>query len=617
MIRKAGTPKNERQPVILAMGPYFGHAGQGPPGTDPTREAVPNAYYEELISEGKIFERGYTLVQADLRGFGGSEGCNDFGGKGEQADVKAAVEWAAAQRWSNGKVGQFGKSYDGWTPVMGLATKPKGLAASVIQAPVVSGYRALYMNGVHYNAGWYITPGLYQAADLQPPSVFDSPEYFQHAALGTNPACYALNIGLQTALMDPDDALGFWKERDIIAAASESSVPTLWEHGLVDANAKSDNFLDVYSKLRGPKRVWTGQWEHDRPTKELIGRKGFYEESVRWFDRWLKGLGPAEAPIENDPGAEVQDGGTHTWRAEPSWPPQDARPFALAVNPGTHVQTIGNSASGGGPNGLGAGTTGQGIWSVSPVLPHHVHLAGTPRLALDVTTSAPRANLFAVLYDIDAAGKAQVLTRGAYAVRSSGNVAFDLYPQDWTFLAGHRIALLMATSDDEWFQPVPIPLPVEIEGGALSLPFLTYTRSATLPGKGTSAESTRLAPFAVDAATLAAGAAKFALPPALVEPAAAALPVTQTPAVRKQPKLSVTLRRTGVRRLVASGRGPAGLKLRVRIVRRGKTVATRRVTIPASRRWRATFRVRGTGLRAVVSARVAGTSLRVTSRGSR
>ena len=32
-------------------------------------------------------QRGYTFVMVDLRGFGGSSGCLDWGGPGEQADV--------------------------------------------------------------------------------------------------------------------------------------------------------------------------------------------------------------------------------------------------------------------------------------------------------------------------------------------------------------------------------------------------------------------------------------------------------------------------------------------------------------------------------------------------
>ena len=41
-------------------------------------------------------KQGYTFVMVDLRGFGGSTGCLDWGGPGEQSDVVNAVKWAAS-----------------------------------------------------------------------------------------------------------------------------------------------------------------------------------------------------------------------------------------------------------------------------------------------------------------------------------------------------------------------------------------------------------------------------------------------------------------------------------------------------------------------------------------
>ena len=67
----------------------------------------------------------------------------------------------------------WGKCYDGWTQVMALAAKPKGLAAVVIQSPIIDGYRTLYMNGVHYDSGWYATPALYQGIDATAAAALD------------------------------------------------------------------------------------------------------------------------------------------------------------------------------------------------------------------------------------------------------------------------------------------------------------------------------------------------------------------------------------------------------------------------------------------------------------
>ncbi len=96
--------------MILAIGPYLGHAGQtgvvGPvQGTsyDPVGPSTgPSDRFHDLVVGGRLMERGYTFVMVDLRGFGGSTGCLDWAGPGEQADVVKAVErrntGAAARR---------------------------------------------------------------------------------------------------------------------------------------------------------------------------------------------------------------------------------------------------------------------------------------------------------------------------------------------------------------------------------------------------------------------------------------------------------------------------------------------------------------------------------------
>src|SRR3712207_168248 len=123
ILKPKGVEEGKKLPAIVSVGPYFAHSGSTPDGPTPTNEG-PTLRWADLIEGGKIFERGYALIQVDLRGFGASAGCNDFGGTGEQTDVKRAVEWTVQQPWSNGKAGLYGKSYDGWTGVMGLDEKP-------------------------------------------------------------------------------------------------------------------------------------------------------------------------------------------------------------------------------------------------------------------------------------------------------------------------------------------------------------------------------------------------------------------------------------------------------------------------------------------------------------
>src|SRR3954470_10035023 len=193
VLRPANLPANARTPVILSIGPYFNHSGQtGPAGPvegtpyTPTGEAGPSPRFLCFIQSAHLMERGYTWVQVDLRGFGGSSGCLDWGGPGEQADVKAAVEWAARQPWSTGKVGMYGKSYDGVTGLIGIAQQPQGLAAVVSQEPVYDLYRYLYSNRVRFENS-LATPALYDMIAATPGAAGDTLAY--NLASLNSPVC--------------------------------------------------------------------------------------------------------------------------------------------------------------------------------------------------------------------------------------------------------------------------------------------------------------------------------------------------------------------------------------------------------------------------------------------
>jgi predicted acyl esterase len=481
----ASSKKGQKHPVILSIGPYFGSGSQGAPAYDPM-EAGPSDRFNDLIEQGEIFEKGYALVYVDSRGFGSSGGCNDLGGKGEQMDVKAAVEWAAAQPWSTGKVGMWGKSYDAWTQVMGLATSPKGLAATVIQSPLIDGYRLAFENGVHWAATWYITPGLYAAYDVIPPSTQDaSPDEFAQSTVGTatNPQCYALNM---TQTVNPDKATAYWQERDIVKAAGASKVPSLWSFGFNDVNTKPTNIFDVYSKLTGPKRAWFGQWDHVRGNEDmLVGREGFMDEAMNWFDHYLKGK-----PLKVLPKHEIQDGDGN-WRTEASYPPADAVARTMPIKPGSYDDERGNSAS---------NPTGSSTWSVSQPAPHDARLAGLTKLTVDATTSSPLGgNLVGLLYDVAPDGSARLITRGAYKLPASGTTTFEMWPADWLLPKGHRLAVQLSAEDSMVYAPTYTRSTVTIKQGSVALPLLTNKRVSNLEGDEASAQGGVASPTLAEA----------------------------------------------------------------------------------------------------------------------
>lgn len=74
--------------------------------------------------------KGYAVVGVSVRGTGCSGGTFDFFEPQQALDGYDAVEWAAAQPWSDGRVAMVGKSFPGITQLFVAAQKPPHLVAA-------------------------------------------------------------------------------------------------------------------------------------------------------------------------------------------------------------------------------------------------------------------------------------------------------------------------------------------------------------------------------------------------------------------------------------------------------------------------------------------------------
>src|SRR5713101_6564217 len=72
---------------------------------------------------------GFVVIQVDTRGTGKSPGYLDPRSPREIVDYCDAIEWAATQPWSNGKIGLLGISYYAAGQWMIAAERPPHLAA--------------------------------------------------------------------------------------------------------------------------------------------------------------------------------------------------------------------------------------------------------------------------------------------------------------------------------------------------------------------------------------------------------------------------------------------------------------------------------------------------------
>jgi uncharacterized protein len=548
VLRPKGATDADKTPVILSIGPYFNHSGQtGPAGPaegtnyDPVGpNAGPSERFQDFVEGSGLLQKGYSFVMVDLRGFGGSNGCLDWSGPGEQADVVNAVGWAASRPWSTGKVGMYGKSYDALTGLIGVDKRPAGLAAVVAQEPVYDDYRYLYGDGMR-RLNSTATPALYDGIAATPGPLTDSPNY--NVASLNNPACLALNFAAQAG--DDNHDSDFWKLRNLIPGAAGSKVPLFLTQGLTENNTVADGLQEYLKNHTGYERGWLGPWEHVRGNEQCasgdgstgcddsnvgrlkMGRAGWFDEVMRFYDRYLKGQKPTVA----DPPFAVQtnDG---KWRAEKQWPPADVRMYTTPLKGGIYVDQAQSVATGWDATSSLATSNGtnpsdptvqSGVWTVSKPLQYDAHLSGEPTASIDVTTTVPNANLVIDVYDLslDANGNwtGPLVTRQGHLVRSPGasTIPLTLWGADWKLKAGDRIGVRVTDNNQDWWlMAAPSGQPVTVRGGSITLPFLQHLRTQTIQGD----PGVQLAPYlathiATAPSAAVSSAVAFGLPSAM------------------------------------------------------------------------------------------------------
>lgn len=430
-------PEGTRVPVVVWAGPYF------PDLADvPVREA-------EGTTEGAFYldtfvPHGYALAVVPLRGSGGSGGCFDFFGPKERADVDQAVRFLGEAPWSTGDVGMVGLSYEGVAALHVAAAGNPHLSTMAILAPEPELYDHFVRNG---------TPSVVMGPGATTGSiaVFSlSPYGFNGGGLSRDPerivasancpdAVEALSSSLLVSLTGEPDPLGYWatrNQRPLVESNYRGSLFLL--HGFNDQtafphlNSPWDRRL---AELGIEVKVWWGQFGHVHPDKRPgdpswnpTPRWDYAEMLLRWFDHELKGAGDV------DVGSRVQVADTlGRWRAEETWPPADATPLTLYLEPNGGLSALEPDATGDHvlvPDAARAITplpvkgghdpvpSGEG-WAafLSDPLDAETLLAGTPRLHITVTPAGPGGSLTAFLFVEHEDGTRQRVSYGQMDLR--------------------------------------------------------------------------------------------------------------------------------------------------------------------------------------------------------
>jgi putative CocE/NonD family hydrolase len=466
-------------PALLSYVPY------------PQQDSITYGAYDPI--NRYLAAEGYEVVVADMVGTGGSTGFIDEPFTRREGEEPAAiVEWLADRPWTNGRIGMFGKSYGGITPLDAAAQRPDALEAIVPIHTPFEGVRNAYTYGGLFE---FLTIGmdwltLMQALDAKPPSdPFGDPASLDAWADRLD------RIGdrdpwlFQFLDAGPDGE--YWADKTI--PVERIDVPVLAVDGWRDPY--TEDTLRYVDRIDAPTRVLLGPWRHRMPHRGRESAIDFRRQVADWFDRFLRedDTGASEIPAYRI-WTERNGGGTSDgcWRGLDAWPTladASAERMEFALTPAGL-----NGADAGGSDSTPSGVTEStecacdpdptvGLASVDPYgaaiappltndddartltfdtdpLDRPVELTGTGEVELRVESPVPDPAVVVRLVDVDPRGRGRTVTRGA--VRGAFRDGLDfrdplptgeetaitvaLEPTAHLFEVGHRIRVAIGTA---------------------------------------------------------------------------------------------------------------------------------------------------------------------------
>ena len=456
---------------------------------------------------------GYARAYADVIGTGNSGGCYDYGGNREKRTGHDVVEWIARQKWTTGKVGMLGGSYDGTTQYATAVTHPKGLVTIVPEAAISRWYDYAYAGGIRYtdtdedlgNEGpgaagdeGVDTPLGFDYGFAIPPPTDTQDAHWQERVASTLRPCDELQHTGAGYNLTPDYD-GFWMDRDYVHQLGSVRIPVLVASNWGDWNVKQKNGWDAYHALTHSvsRKLYMGtRWAgHGTPPGVA------YSVTVdKWFAHWLKGVnnGVQNMPAVTSETSDNVDAIGYLSGPEPR--PTQTRLYLASAN-GAWALSPKMQHGRGAAQFTPTGTNTESFAATHPFadagylgfasapLTHDMRLFGRPVLHLWSTTQRQWVTLTPSLLDFDPSkyngsgaqtssfdpSAAVALTRGWLDSRyrdgldhevpttpgASTAMNIELFPTDYTVRKGHRLVLLVQSEDLDWAIAKPYPVPVD------------------------------------------------------------------------------------------------------------------------------------------------------------
>ncbi|MGW0361937.1 CocE/NonD family hydrolase [Streptomyces sp. NPDC002990] len=470
---------------------------------------------------------GYASVRVDARGHGCSAGRPGDGyGPREAADGAAVVEWLAGQPWCTGSVGMFGLSWGGFNSLRIAALAPGPLKAVVTVCAPDDPYDgdAHYLGGSVLAAGMPARAASLLASAAHPPDPRFVGDGWRERWLDRLESVEPLiHTWLSHQTRD-----AYWRRGGVSEDHAAIGAAVLAVGGWHDPYR--DTVLRLIEHLPSSRvRGLIGPWSHQYPDRGLRPGPaiGFLQETLRWWDHWLKGL---DNGVPGEPLLRAWISGSHRpapvyeelpgrWVGEKSWPSASVipvpyglqgPPVAVASPQHTGVDA-GRFAPLGQDADLPPDQREEDAKSACFEFPvgreESVEILGRPSVTLRLRLDVPYGQVVARLCDVAPDGASTLITRGAlnlsarrgrdralpWPVGAYEDVTFELHGTGHAFAPGHRIRLAVSSAYWPWIWPragSTAGWTLDPAGSALTLP----VRAASPAGEGIVFEPPEQAP---------------------------------------------------------------------------------------------------------------------------
>jgi predicted acyl esterase len=452
-----------RYPTVLIQTPYGKHWYVNAPET-----------YLPFLSDD------YAFVAVDIRGYYASAQA------GERwtttgLDGYSAVEWIAAQSWSDGKVGTWGPSALGAVQFSTAMSQPPHLVCAV---PIIRNLRNDYV--------LYFPGGAFREAYNDTISVA---------------------VGLPKKSPTGYPTAG-WDERGVAPmSASFIDIPMLliggWydHHTLPDGYGIIQSYFDVQTaggpNARGKQRLLIGPWTHtdydklDQGQLQYSNAEGVAgDEAKVFFDYWLKGIDngySGRLPIR------YYQMGMDQWLDTATWPPTSAKevvfyldaggelsaekpgmssPDVFRADPNDPVPTIGGPEVCYRGGSIACGPRDQRefvenrddvLVYTTDVLQNDIKVTGEIQVKLFVSSDRRDTDFVVRLCDVYPDGRSMLVTDGIRRMRFRNSyieeelmepgkiytVTIELPNTALTFLKGHKVRISVSSSNYPRFDVNP------------------------------------------------------------------------------------------------------------------------------------------------------------------